>query len=428
MIRTVIQTASTKLVVLVLGAVAGVLLARALGPEGRGSYQVVVVIATAAMAIGHLSVEQAQIAFWRFEATREALHANTARLGMLVGSVAAVVTAAVVIGLGNGTIPLPGHALLVVALLSVPFTTAVVYSNGAWILAARMDMVNKASLATAALQCSALLALTVTGTITVAWVVVVWTVCHALHLILLRPSWRGGFDRALARRCLHAGMRFHLGSASLFLLQRVDVLLLNSLAGSAAVGRYTVAVTIAELVRLLSDPVTQAALPKQADADEKAAIAMTFSATRITVLTAAGSALLLGAVAVPLIPYVYGAAFAGSVPLLLALLPGLVMAIGVKPASAWLLRAGRPHRLSATYLMALTANVVLNLALIPRFGVLGCAIAASLSYGALAAAHLTWFAVAAGPLRRRPANLAGPPEQRVQEPMSDNRAADIVSK
>ncbi|MFC7649812.1 hypothetical protein ACFQX6_62840 [Streptosporangium lutulentum] len=45
-------------------------MARALGPGDRGSYWVIITIATAAVALGNLSVEQSQTALWTQEEHR----------------------------------------------------------------------------------------------------------------------------------------------------------------------------------------------------------------------------------------------------------------------------------------------------------------------------------------------------------------------
>jgi O-antigen/teichoic acid export membrane protein len=110
---------------------------------------------------------------------------------------------------------------------------------------------------------------------------------------------------------------------------------------------------------------------------------------------------LLCAAAPLLIPLIFGSAFAHSVAPLLALAPGM-WALGMaRPSSAFLLRLERPLLMSAMSMAALSVNVGLNLALIPRFGVVGCAIAASVGYGALAAMQAGWLLHATGtPVRR----------------------------
>ena len=71
---------------LILGAFASVVVARSLAPDARGTYYMAVTVASAAMALGHLSVEQAQTALWSDRPVRASLQANCLPLGLLVGT------------------------------------------------------------------------------------------------------------------------------------------------------------------------------------------------------------------------------------------------------------------------------------------------------------------------------------------------------
>ncbi|MBB5870809.1 O-antigen/teichoic acid export membrane protein [Allocatelliglobosispora scoriae] len=381
----------TRAVLLCLGVGTGVVLARALGPEGRGHYTVAVTIATVAMALGHLSVEQAQISLWRDPLRRDGLIGNGPSLGLITGTAAALVTGAVLVaGLRWPALGLPDPLLLGVALASVPFTTASVYVTGTSLLRGRIGVVNRSRLGAAAVQCSALVLLAALGMLTAGWVVAIFTATALLQFVLLRPG-PHRWNRSLARLTLRAGLPLHTGSSAFFLLQRVDILLLNALASPIAVGLYSVAVTVAEMTRLIADSVTQTAMPGLADADEEAAIRATRRATVATFAAALGSAGVLGGCAWFALPLVYGPDFAGSAAPLIALLPGLVLLAGTRPAGAWLLRVGRPHLVSATSVAGLGLNVALNLLLVPRFGAVGCALASTAGYGALALSQLCWF-------------------------------------
>src|SRR5262245_41913472 len=59
---------------LVLSALMGVVISRALEPAGRGEYAIVVVIATIATVLGHLSIGNANVTFWSTH--RAAIPAN----------------------------------------------------------------------------------------------------------------------------------------------------------------------------------------------------------------------------------------------------------------------------------------------------------------------------------------------------------------
>jgi len=52
--------------------------------------------------------------------------------------------------------------------------------------------------------------------------------------------------------------------------------------------------------------------------------------------------------------------------------------------------------MSAISVTALVVNVVLNLALIPAYGIVGCAVASSIGYGLLGGLQVAWFLRATG--------------------------------
>jgi O-antigen/teichoic acid export membrane protein len=230
-------------------------------------------------------------------------------------------------------------------------------------------------------------------------VVALWAVSVTAPLAVLAPAVRPRprhWDRALAREAVGRGLRYHPGLASLFLLFRSDILILDGLTTTAAVGLYSLAVSLAELTRVVTDAIAQIALPGQLGPDDRDAAAATSAIARLTGAVALVSVGLMCAAAPMLIPLVYGASFAGSVPALLALAPGLLALGATRPLGAYLLRLDRPGFASALSIAALAVNVTLNFALVPLYGIVGSAVASSIAYAVLAGLQARWFLRATG--------------------------------
>jgi O-antigen/teichoic acid export membrane protein len=388
----------------ILGGLSGVVITRALGPEGRGDYAILLAVSTIAGCIGHLSIEQSHASLWARVRNRDAIAANGLLLGPVVGTLAALATAGVVIGLAPGAAPVPGHGLLAVALLTIPCNMTALYLNNVLVLRARVEWVNRAAVLGAAVQCAMCFLLAATGRLSVAWAVTAWAMCVAAPLVVLIPAGRLRLrerDLSLARLALRIGLRHHTGVVALYLLLRVDVLILGGLTSTVAVGLYSLAVSLMELTRAAADSVAQIALPDQMDADPASAFAFTVRMTRLTTLLSMASVGLMCGAAPLLIPLIYGSAFTGAVAPLLALAPGLCVVGATRPIQALLLRLDRPLVMSSISMTALVVASGLNLALIPRFGVVGCAVAASLGYALLAGLQVAWFMNATRtPLRR----------------------------
>jgi O-antigen/teichoic acid export membrane protein len=402
--RQVAHTVSARAVSLVLGGLSGVVIARALQPEGRGAYYVIVTIAGIALSVGHLSIEQSHVWLWSRTENRAALAANSVVLGLFVGTLAAIAATATVAVLGPDVVPVASYGLLAVALTVIPCGMTVLYLNNVLVLRSRVDVVNRAAMLAGLLQCSALLLLGAMTRLSPGWVVGLWALSVAAPLAVLLPASRPRlrqYDASLAYRALGRGLRYHLGLASLFLLFRSDILILDGLTTTTAVGLYSLAVSLAELTRVGTDAIAQVALPRQMDNDHDGAIAVTARTTRFTAIFAVGSVCLMCAAAPIVIPVVYGSAFSGSVPSLFALAPGLLALGTTRPIGAFLLRLDRPLLGSAMSVAALLINVVLNLVLIPDYGIVGSAVASSIAYIMLAGMQGAWFLRATGtPLRQ----------------------------
>lgn len=397
--RAVVRTLGTHLVRLVLAMAAGVVLSRALHPAGRGTYYLLITVASTAQALGHLSVEKAQIAFWP-SASRDSLVANSVLLGTLLGLLAAL----------GGWLAVPGSSgLLLVALAGVPAGILVINLTNIATLQSRIGAINLGTLSSAVVQCGSLLVLGALGRLSVGWVVLMWTVSTALPLVFLTRGVRlRACDVRLAARSLGVGARYHLGLLSLRLLLRADILVLGALASTRAVGLYSLAVTLMEMSRIPADAVRQVVLARQASEPGPAAAELTARATRLSVLVGLASVLGICAAAPVLIPLAYGAAFAGSLAPLLLLAPGLVALNATRPLESFLLRMDRPMALTGISMAALTVNLALNLLLIPGFGAEGCAVASSVAYVLLAGAQAVWFLRVSGGSAR--ALVPGRPE------------------
>ncbi|MGH7395213.1 MAG: polysaccharide biosynthesis C-terminal domain-containing protein, partial [Candidatus Methylomirabilales bacterium] len=159
---------------------------------------------------------------------------------------------------------------------------------------------------------------------------------------------------------------------------------------------YSLAVMLAEALWLAPDATALAATPHQVRAGPTEDAAVTLRAARLNVAMTAALSLLLAAVALPLVGQVYGPAFLPAVPALWALLPGIVAMAAQRSCGIVLVKRDRPWLISGLLGLAVGVNVLLNVALIPRWGGVGAAIASSASYGLSAAVFVRWVTKAAG--------------------------------
>jgi O-antigen/teichoic acid export membrane protein len=396
--RAALGVAATRATLLLLGTVASVVVARVLGPAGRGQYAFVVAVAAIAIALGHASIEQAQVFLVSTGRSVRRLAANAVAIGLSLGTgvAALLVLSSAVLGYPSEDIRRDLPMLL--ALAAVPVSMVVLYANGLLVLEGRTDLLNRGALLAGIAQVLVLGLFAATGRLTVTVVVAAWLLNAALPLLVSLPSLRPrrqDLSWPLARRELATGMRYHGGLASLYLMLRVDILILAALTDDAAVGLYALAVGLIELTNIAADAVATVVLRRQTTSSLDDAALLTARVVGVTVVLAGAAAAALAAISPLLVPLVYGRPFSGAVPALLALAPGVLALAATRSAGGYLVRLDRPWLVTSFAGSALAVNVALNLALIPTLGIVGAGIASSISYLLLAGAYLTWLVRAA---------------------------------
>lgn len=185
---------------------------------------------------------------------------------------------------------------------------------------------------------------------------------------------------AIAREVAAYGARAQLGNLLWLVNLRLDFLVLAAIAGPAELGIYAVATKVAELMRLPATAMNYVLYPRFASQTRiEAARGLRRLLPRAGGLTVAlaPAVALAGAVAIPVL---YGHAFRPAVLPMLILLVGLTVEGFAAVCSAYLWGAGRPGANSWGMGVGVAATVALDVALVPRFGATGAAIASSTAY------------------------------------------------
>lgn len=408
--RDVAWTILAQSSLLLLGMLNAALVARWLGPEGKGTVALALLLPemlTLALSGGIEAANVYLSSTGRFRVAE--LAAASTALSLIA---AAVAFSSFVVVSGMGLLPLllpgPGRSWLGLAMLVVFPAILTGHLTGILRGVGALSSVNAIRLVQSLLQ------LCLTAICLAAWPkgvagALLATVLGSFIGALLaarelgrrgarfRPSLEQGVIRAL----LSYGVRGHIGNLCQFLNYRLDVLVVNYFVGATGLGLYTAAVRVAETLLQVPNAVAFVAFPAAASGQPNAR----GFASRILPLSVGATA--AGAVALALagpwlIRVVYTSTFADSYAPLLALLPGMVLLGAVKVLAAEVAGRGYPHYNSAVSALGLPVTMTLALVLVPRYGLLGAASATSLSYACALAATL----VARALVRRRTAHQA----------------------
>lgn len=177
-------------------------------------------------------------------------------------------------------------------------------------------------------------------------------------------------------------------------LYHTDILLLQPLSGSQQTGYYRASLQIAEFLWFAPIAIQTVFLystSKMWSNEEFDKINLISSkVTRYTLLFTALLSIGLVALADPFIPLYFGAEFSASITPLILLLPGVVCFAVARP----IISIGQGKGTSGIRILIFATggsailNLLLNLLLIPRFGMHGAAVATSIGYGSMLFFHI----------------------------------------
>lgn len=229
----------------------------------------------------------------------------------------------------------------------------------------------------------------------------------ALAVLLLRrriaapvPLLALRLDRAYWRQIAGYGLKAQLNIIAVYLLLRVDVFLLNlwGPGGAASVGIYSIAVLLAERIWTFSTVTGQVILPRIAswEGDDDRRTQLSLLNARLTFWFGALILVALALLGEWFIVLLYGEAFRPAAQPLLLLLPGIALFNLARVLGPDVAGRGRVGINAAIATAAFAINLAANAALIPALGYNGAALAASLAYSFLGIASVVAFCRVSG--------------------------------
>ena len=381
-----------------LVAVAGIVVARALGAHGRGIYSLATTIAIMFSAFAELGISKAGIYFVGKERfSLQTIISNN--LAWLLTVSAVWIAATMAIGVLRppfvpDTIQLP-HFVIIAAggalLLFLVIAEDLLISSGS-VLAYNMIRLTETFLRTLLVIGGVfLLGLGVLGVLSAWLLAIVVTSLLAIYLVGKRASLMPRVQFDALRKQFSYGLKANLGFIMQSANHRLDVFIVAALAGTTELGYYAVAFGVAELLWRLPFALGAVFFPKVSalTAEENAeTTAITCRRALFIVLLGTIAILLLGRF---LIGTVYGAEFLPGLNAFYILAPSALFYTIFRVLSASLAGSGMPE--SGIYAGAASLPLTLGLGflLIPRMGIEGAAVASMAAYVAAAAVVLVLF-------------------------------------
>jgi O-antigen/teichoic acid export membrane protein len=370
--------------VLSLGNV--LVIARTLDTVGRGQVAFLTTVAIITSSLAALGFAPATATFAGRRPHLTGSLATNAVVAALAGGAAAIGLVALLTaafpGMG-GDVP---RRLLWVSLATVPVIITGMSLQAAMVAHYGFRAVNVAWITTPVLTVSANSAMAALGQLTVGRALLSWVTGQCLSTAIQAwYVWRrlGGFgppDAALGREVLSFGLRAHAGRVLNQGNYRLDQWIMGSLAGSGALGIYSVAVAWTEALFFLPTSLALAQVPDVTRATPKDAArqaAMVFRvATLITVVLGLGMVILAPFLATT----VFGPHFAPATGQIRVLAFGAFGIVALKLLGSTLTAQQRPMLETAATACAFVIVVGLDFLLIPAHEGMGASIASLAGY------------------------------------------------
>jgi O-antigen/teichoic acid export membrane protein len=378
----------------IAAGLAGIVLARTLGPTVRGEYAAITAWFGMALIVGGMGQEAALCFYVAQDPQRAREYVATSRAMMLT-------TGALTIAVGMLLAPLLAHGNVEVTIgYRIAFGASIMaYVGASYTFSLQARDMRRWNVVRVSQPVLSLMAIGVLWWLRVLTLDAALTVLAATMLLQLGWAYYGCRQAALAPG--HADMRLvrpllAYGAAQIAALtpaalnSNLDQLVLSQTVRPADLGRYAIAVSLTSLPIPLVGAIGNVAFPRLA-----AQRVVTQATPRLQRLAVLASAALAAAMLVPLaaiaywlVPFVFGPEYRGAVPLLWILAPGGVFLACGQVTGDLLRGRNRPIVVAWAQGLAAVFTVVLLITLLPLVGVYGAAIASTIAYGSALAVML----------------------------------------
>jgi O-antigen/teichoic acid export membrane protein len=390
-------TFAARVLSLIIGIATSIILARLLGPEGKGIYTLAALLPSLIVTLVNFGIGPAtvyHVAQGRYP--RREILGNNIVFALGIGVVGVFVGLVVAFFFQESIFPGVTQGYLLLALALIPVNLLFAYLQNILLGAQRFKEFNLITILHALLFLVFIvialwiLKAGIPGALLAA--VLAW---FLTNVVLLFCAWKvaGGISFKLnpvyLRKASVYGIQAHLGNILGFLNYRVDMFLVNGFLNPAAVGFYSIAVGLVEKLWMVSAAASTVLFPRvAAETDEQRRKEFTPLIARTILWITAFGALMLVFLSRWIIIVLYSRAFLPSISALQALLVGIIALSVGRVLANDIAGRGRPILNSYVGMLALVTNVTLNIVWIPRYGITGAAWASTVSYSVTLLARL----------------------------------------
>lgn len=394
--KEIYKISGSKTFTAVVMFVIGIILARVLGPEGRGLYAAVLVVPMIVINFAELGIKRSTIYHIARKTYKDEEVISATIMTIVISSVLGIIVCALFyyfLDRPEFTIP-----LIILAVARIPFRVFRDYVGGIFL---GREEYNR--------------------TIFLQWLfVIVYLLLTILFLVIFKFNVLGALISLIASNFILSIVSLiiliksdkiilktdfkivweiiRLGlvySAAIFIMKlhtKIDILLLNQLSDLEQVGFYSVGTRLAEKWQIPFSIGGIIIAKSAVNTDFKALNADFAKLIRLTFFLSLVSMIILYFASPYVIPILYGKKWIGSIGIVQMILPGILMLIVARVMGSRLAGMGKPYIFMFIAIPALVLNIILNYLWIPEHGGLGAAMATNISYSLMTIAGVIVYA------------------------------------
>jgi O-antigen/teichoic acid export membrane protein len=384
--KAVVGTFGANILIVVLGVIGGILMARVLGPEGRGQIAAILIMATTLSWLFNCGLSWGNLYYLNKSPDVTATILTNSLVFALIISMPVIM-----VGLGAIEVLLENYSFEVkiaalVYFATIPLSIAADYMIGAQQALHQFQRFNAMRVGRQAIQLSIMIGLLLAHSFTVVTAILAVTMANVL-IALLAFEWYWRYfwhsrkvNKVWLKRSLSFGLKAYFGSLAQTGNRRLDQLLMVMLVSPSALGLYSVAASVSEGVSIIPTSVATVISPRVAFVDIAAGKRLLKKNALVSGVIV-GVLVLVGIIGANLVLRVlYGEEF---VPATLTFQILLVAAwfLGMGDLIGQGLNGlGRPVQGTVSEIIALIVTLALLLALVPALGIAGAALASLGAY------------------------------------------------
>lgn len=387
--KNVSITLAAQISIFFIGLISSVIIARTLGPEGKGIFAIATLVPKMLFMFGNLGLSSAIIYFiGKKKYSLQDVSSSIFTLAIILGFGLCLLTILLLNCFSFTFLKGVPFLLIGMSVFILPFNLLISFYNSSLLAKEKIKLYNFIQILPNAIFLTFFLLLLLFSKKTILNAVISQllasiSICLIL-VFLLRKLTKMKINISVNRKFIKDSLKFggkaYLANLMTFFTYRLDIFLVNFFLSPIQVGYYSLAVGLAEFLWYIPNATSTILFPRITSLKSEEARKFTPKVMRHILFIIIIAALCLFSFSKFIIKIMYGKLFFPSLIPLWLLLPGVIMLSIGKITSSDLLGRGKPIYATIISAVTLLVTIVLDLWLIPRFGIAGAAIASTIAY------------------------------------------------